>query len=185
MENELIILCVTGHPASGKDTVADYFISKGFAKISGGDILREEMQKLGLPIDRPHVYEFVKEMRQQHGNSYPAEKVIERITGNTVVAGFRNLEEVGALRQKFSKNFKLIAVNAPIEVRYQRALQRGRVCDNISFEQFKAEDERERAVTTGSHEVDLVMSTADIMIENDSTPEELFRKVDKILDSIN
>lgn len=41
----MIIIGLTGHPSSGKDTVAEYIANKGFAHISCGDLLREEMKK--------------------------------------------------------------------------------------------------------------------------------------------
>ena len=180
----MTILGITGHPASGKDTVADYLVLKGFLKISMGDILREEMQKQGIPTDRAHVHEFVRDMRKKGGNSYPAHEVIKRIRGNTVTCGIRNTEEVRIFREKFATDFKFIAVDAPIDVRYPCAKERRRIGDDISFEQFEIEEERERAHDSGSHEVDLVMAQADFKIINDATKEDLFGKIDKVLSQI-
>ncbi len=184
MEKKLIIIGITGHPASGKDTVADYLVARGFSKVSGGDILREEMQKLEIPTDRSHLHEFVTEMRKRRGNGYLSEETIKRINGNTVISGIRNSEEVRVFREELGDNFKIIAVETPIEIRYQRAKERGRIGDNISFDQFSREEEREKAAESGSHEVNLVIATADTIIENNGTPEDLFQKVDKFLESI-
>ncbi len=181
MVNESIIIGVTGHPASGKDTIADYLASQGFFKISGGDILREEMQKLGIPIDRSHIHEFVNEMRKERGNGYLAEEMIKKIKGNAVVSGIRNSEEIRIFREKFGNAFKLIAVQTPIEARYVRAKERGRIGDAISFERFKTEEEKEKAAESGSHEVDNVMALADVIMNNDGSKEDLFQKIDTLV----
>ncbi len=181
LKNNMNIIGVTGHPASGKDTVADYLVSKGFNKVSGGDILREEMIKLGIPTDRSHLHEFVAGMRQKYGNGYLSDETIKRIKGDTVISGIRNLEEVKIFREKLVSNFKLIAVEAPQEVRYRWARERGRIGDDISLEKFKKEEDQEKANDSGSHEVDLVIGQADFKIVNETTKEDLFANVDKIL----
>lgn len=184
MGNKLIVVGVTGHPASGKDTVADYLVRLGFSKFSCGDILRKEMKKLGIPTDRSHIHEFVKEMRVQRGNGYLAEEIIKNIKGNTVISGIRNRGELDAFKKKFDNNFKLITVQTPIEIRYKRAKNRNGIRDNISFDQFKAEEEKEKNTESGSHEVDLVIKEADAVIENGETPETLFLKIDKFIESM-
>lgn len=183
MGNKNIIIGVTGHPASGKDVVADYLASKGFLKISGGDILREEMAKLGLPIDRSSIHDFVVEKRKERGNGYLSEETIKRVTGDTVISGVRNTDEVRILKEAFGKNFKLIAVETPIEIRFERAKERGRIGDDVSFDKFKEEEEKEKAQESGSHEVDLVIKKADIIIQNDGSIEELFKKIDDFIRS--
>src|SRR3989344_7884508 len=99
------IIGIAGHPGSGKDTAADYLVAKGFLKISLGDILREKMRELGIPTDRANTHEFVKKERARYGNSYPVGEIVEKITGKTVVAGFRNTEEVKKIKERFGKDF--------------------------------------------------------------------------------
>lgn len=178
MGSKPIIIGITGHPASGKDTIANYLVSQGFFKVSGGDILRQEMKKMGVPIDRTSIHEFSKKMREQRGNGYLSEETIKRIKSNTVVSGIRNTQEVKIFREKFGDNFKLIAVQTPLEIRYKRAKKRNSARDSISLEQFKQEEEKEKAAVSGSHEVDLVIALADVVIENNGMLEELFKKVD-------
>ena len=177
----MVIIGITGHPASGKDTVADFLVSKGFSKISGGDILREEMIKQGIPTDRSHIHEFVTAMRLKKGNGYLSEETIKRIKGNTVISGIRNTEEVTIFRKRLGNDFKLFAVESPLETRYRWARERGRIGDDITLEQFRLEEEQERNKDSGSHEVDKVIGQADIIIKNDGTKDQLFQKVDTLL----
>lgn len=143
--------------------------------------MREEMQKLGIPIDRSHIHEFVNEMRKKRGNGYLAEETIKKIKGNTVVSGIRNSEEIRIFRENLGNAFKLIVVQTPIAARYVRAKERGRIGDAISFERFKAEEEKEKAAESGSHEVDKVMALADITMSNDGSKEYLFQKIDALV----
>ncbi len=177
----MIIIGVTGQPGSGKDTVADYIGTKGFRTISGGDVIREKMREIGLTTDRATMYEFIKKRREQYGNAYPSEEIIEKITADTVVAGFRNRDEVKFFRTKLGENYFLIAVEASLETRYERAKQRNRIGDDITLEQFRIEEQQERATDSGSHEVDAVVAIADVTIQNDGTLEELHEKVDEVL----
>ena len=59
-------------------------------------------------------------MRKVNGNSYPANIAASKIACDTVISGPRNVAEVDVFKNKFGKNFILVAVDAPIEVRYNR-----------------------------------------------------------------
>ena len=179
-----IIIGVTGHPASGKDTVGDYLVSKGYTKITMSDILREEMTKLGILTDRSHIHQYATEMRKKYGNGFLCEKAIKRIKGNTIISGIRNNEELKTFREKLGTDFKLISVTAPIEVRYKWAKERGRIGDDISFERFKLEEDQEKKTDSGSYDVDYVISQADFSIINNSTKEELFTNIDRFISSL-
>ncbi len=176
----MLIIGITGQPSSGKDTVAEYLASKGFAHVSSSDKIREEMRKVGLTTERENVSNFVIEKRKERGNGYLAEQISDAIIGDTVVSGLRNTAEIEIFRKRFGKEFLLIAVDAPIETRFRWAKDRGRIGDNISFEQFKKEEEKERAGSS-FHEVDHVIKLADHLIFNDGTKEELLKKVDSCL----
>jgi dephospho-CoA kinase len=181
----MIIIGIAGHPSSGKDTAAEYITDKGFVHISCGDILREEMRTLGLNIDRPSIRAFATEQRKKIGAFYPVNIACERINGqNTVVTGFRNLAEVEYIRECYKQDFVLIALQAPLEARYERTLGRNRVGDNISFEEFKIQEEAEKNNNPESHEVDNVLASANYIIENSGIRAELYRKLDVVLEKI-
>jgi dephospho-CoA kinase len=178
------VIGVTGHPSSGKDTVAEYITAKGFEHYSMGDTIRKDMRVLGLPTDRSSINKYVVERRKKDGVSYPAPEMAEAIKGNAVFSGVRNTAEVNIFKNKFGDNFTLIAVEAPIQTRYEWAKARGRAGDDIAFEQFKKEEEQERS---GSefHQVDMVINSADHLVLNDGTKEHLYTKIDVILNSLN
>ncbi len=178
------IIAVVGHPASGKDTVADRLVEKGFVHINSSDMLRAVMREQGIPTDRPHIHAFVSAQRVKRGNGYLAEEIADVITGDTVVSGFRNTAEVEVFRRRFSGEFTLIAVESSERTRYERIHGRKREGDDLTFEQFQAEEAAEKAKSTGSHEVDKAIALADITLQNDTTKEDLVAKVDAVLKDI-
>ena len=185
-----MVICFVGQPLCGKDTVAKYLEKqKGFNHISTGDIIREEMIKNNISIEpRENIRFFAEKSRRQHGNQYPVNIAVERIFDgiNTTVSGPRNMTEINAFRSRFGKNFVLVVIDAPIRARYEWAKNdsRGRAGDNISFEQFKKEEDIERAGNSGSHELDNVIKAANYTILNNGSKEELFGKIDDLLKKI-
>jgi len=158
------ILAVVGQPASGKDTVADYLAIKGFHQ---------------------HIVAFIDAGVVHRTTGYLAEDIADTITGDTVVSGFRNTAEIEIFRRRFDKNFKLIAVESSEQARYERIHSRNREGDDLTFEQFQAEELAEKAKNTGSHEVDKVIALADVALQNDGTKDELLEKVDLFLNNTN
>jgi dephospho-CoA kinase len=180
----MLIIGIAGHPSSGKDTSAEYIASKGYIHISLGDILREEMKKIGLPIDRPSIRQFVTEKRKEKGAFYPVNLACEKITDNTIITGFRNLAEVAYVRERYKNHFILIALDAPLTARYERALKRDREGDNLTFEEFKEHDEAERNNNPESHEVDNVLAEANYIIKNTGSQSDLYHEIDQLLTKI-
>ncbi len=85
------------------------------------------------------------------------------------------------MKEKFPNEFKLIAVDAPIETRYTWGKERGRIGDEVSFEQFvKTEEEREKSSKFGKLNTDKVIEMADFILTNDGTKEDLYKKIDGI-----
>ncbi len=180
-----LVFGVTGQPSSGKDTVAEHIESHGFLHIPTANLIREEMRKQGIEVDRAHTSAFVIEKRKERGPGYLAEEAVKRISGNAVVSGLRNVVEVEVLRKAFGKECILIAVEAPIETRYKWGTSRGRVGDSISFEQFKHEEEVEKKGNANAQQVDAVISMADKIILNDGTKEELLQKVNDLIATLD
>ena len=73
-----------------------------------------------------------------------------------------------------------MAVYAPIEIRYQRVKSgRERDGDNITFAQFKAQEEAE--LDSGTHELSKLLSTADRSVDNSRDKNDMFVQMDYIL----
>jgi dephospho-CoA kinase len=79
------------------------------------------------------------------------------------------------------KGFVLLAVDAPIEVRYARTRARGRDESATTFDEFRRKEELEMAGNETEQQIALCMAMADRTIFNDGTIEELHRKVEELL----
>ncbi len=177
----MIVIGITGHPASGKDTIADYLIEKGFTKYTMGDIIREEMRSLGLSLDRPSMSKFIEKKKREAGLDYICKIILTKLKDKTAVPGIRSTEEVKTFRKELGDKFILIAVQTHIERRHKWAQDRNREGDQITLEQFKAQEDKERDDYASGLEVDRVIELADYMIDNDGTREDLFKKVDELV----
>lgn len=175
------VIGISGHQVAGKDTIADYLSTKGFSKYTMSDILREEMRELGLSLDRDSMNKYSTEIKLKNGNDYLAHKIIKKISGNSTIPGIRSGLEVETLRKELGDKFILVAVHALLEKRYEWAKDRNRDGDNVTFEKFVEQQEKERNSSHGVHEIDKVIEMADLQIENNGTKEELYRKVDELI----
>ena len=58
--------------------------------------------------------------------------------------GTRNINEIEYFKKEFGNDFRLIAINTPFEIRFERVRKRARSDDMNSMEELKRRDEREK-----------------------------------------
>src|SRR2546423_13140805 len=138
-----MLIGLTGRNAAGKGEVAAYLQSRSFYFHSLSDAIRDEVRSRNLPISRELLIQVGNELRHRFGSGVLAERIIEKLDDdkNYVIDSIRNPAEVVAFRN--SKHFRLIRVEAPIEVRFQRNLVRSRENDPITFDKFVELENRE------------------------------------------
>jgi dephospho-CoA kinase len=107
----------------------------------------------------------------------PRQKKIKEVKNSNilVIDGVRNLEEIETFKRKLGDDFLLVAIQVSDELRYKRALDRGRKDDSKDIVKIKARDHRE--ICWG---LNTVISSADIVIQNEGSLEELHKKVKQI-----
>jgi len=177
-----MILGITGTIGAGKGTVVEYLVQKGFEHHSVREFLLEEIRARGLPEHRGSMRDVANELRQKH---HPAH-VIETLHGRAQEGGKDSIVEsvrtVGEAEFLKAAGASIIAIDADRQARYDRVVTRGSSTDQISFEQFVIEEDREMA---SSEHWDMnvfgVMKMADFTIENNGTEEELHAKIEAIL----
>ncbi|HUC20446.1 MAG TPA: AAA family ATPase [Candidatus Polarisedimenticolaceae bacterium] len=174
------VIGVAGYFGAGKDKFAEMLKqqleARGFkvGMISSGDLIRQYVRDndLGDPADRDVLRKTVDEVGAQYGYTYWLEQSIDQASR----AGIDILLYPG-LRQAVEANFLhdrgdiILTLDAPLEVRYQRAQQRGRAGDDVDFETFKANEEAERAGT--AQQIDAVTQAADTTVLNNGSLEQL------------
>lgn len=178
-----MIIGIVGPIASGKSMLSDSLVKKGFLKLSFSAEVREEATKRGLPIKRKELQDLGNEMRLTEGSDYWALRIIKKVdsTKNFVIEGIRNPVEVEALRKL--NNFILVAIDAPIEKRFQWIMIRQKDSDPASLEGVKAIDARDRGEGEELHgqQSAKCVEMADYYLINDKTKEHFEKKVEKFL----
>lgn len=183
----MLIIGLTGTNNSGKGEVGKYLVSKGFTYYSCSDELRKEAKKLGLPETRENLGLIIGDgLRKKFGKGILGKRLFEQLLKDNkdlvIVDSIRLKEEADELRK--SNNFKLIFVDAPIELRYKRALERKRITDNVSLKEFEKVEEKERKGIGTLMKMDDAYASADFKIINDSNLENLHKKIDEIIKKI-
>jgi len=176
-----MIIAITGTNAAGKDEAATYLETKGFAHFSLSDELREIARERKREPTREYLIALGNELRELHGNAYLTLRVLEKAEGNPhiVVSSIRNPGELEPVRH--TDGFKLIAIDAPAEIRYRRALSRGRIDSGTTFQQFIGQDAEEMSGADSEQNLHRLMAGADVRIANDGTLADFHRKLDEAI----
>src|SRR4030095_8242089 len=131
-----MLIGLTGRNAAGKGEVARYLQRKSFYYYSLSDVIRDEIRKRGDKPTRERLIIVGNELRQRYGSSVLAERILAKIEDDKhyIIDSIRNPAEVSAFRA--AKHFKLIRIEAPPEIRFQRIVSRHRKSDPRTFEEF-------------------------------------------------
>ncbi len=165
------IVGIAGTNGSGKDTLGHMLRDEfGYTTVSLSDILREELTRHGLPHTRENLSGLSSEMRQAEGDGVMSRKVFRKygtdrklcITSIRAPGEAEEIQKVGGI---------IVWIDADQRVRYDRIqmANRGRgVTDELSFEEFKAQEAREMTPTTlgGGLNMAAVRDMADEKIAN-------------------
>lgn len=175
-----MIIGLTGTNASGKGEVAKYLKEKGFQYLSLSDIVRHEAEFKGLELTRENLILTGNLMRAQFGPDILAERTIEKITKkNCVIDSIRNLAEAKAVKKL--PDSLLLAIDAPSELRYERAQKRKEERDKLSFAEFKRLEAQENFKSETGQQLRLVIKEADKLIINDGLLQDLHKEIDVLL----
>lgn len=176
-----IILGFTGLPASGKGTAAKYYSDKyGAPTFRFSTSMRDLLDRLYLPQSRENMSTISRITREAFGQDLYA-KVMAGDVGKAehdivVVEGIRRMDDVVELKKL--PNFKLVAIEADMKIRYERLKVRGENSDDTSktWEQFQKDHELETEIS-----IPPVMAKADVVVNNDGTLEELYKQLDALI----
>lgn len=185
-----MIIGLTGRNASGKGEVANYLKSKGFIYYSLSDVIREEATKRGLDHSRDNLIKIGNELRQNFAPNYLAQQINNKIKNqlknnpkqNFVIDSIRSPFEAKELMK--NKDFVLVGIEAPIEIRFKRLLERNRIGDAKTLEEFKKQEAKENTSGSASQQLDKTFSMAQKVIVNDGTLKEMYGKIDLVLNRI-
>ncbi|MEM4703432.1 MAG: AAA family ATPase [Candidatus Pacearchaeota archaeon] len=173
-----MIISVIGTIGSGKDTVANFFVKKGFKKIVMSDFLRQIEKHRKIKPTRANLRKLQLELRKKYGEDILMEmllsEIVEKNLKNVVVSGLRTPQQIIFAKRKLKS--KVIFVDADPKERFIRIRARGRHGDPKTFPEFLHEDALENAMFHVSRNKKL----ADFRIDNSKDPRTLEKQLKKI-----
>jgi dephospho-CoA kinase len=173
------LIGLTGTNGAGKSEAAAFFRKRGFAYFSLSDLIREELHKRQLPATRDNLIRAGNALRRRYGADILARRVLRRVKGDAVIDSIRNPREVERLRMR--KNFRLLAVDAPAAVRFERVRRRGREESAATLEEFQAKEREEMGRSSQAQQLGVCMRMADLTLVNDSSLKNFHRKLEALL----
>lgn len=166
-------------PGSGKTEAALLLKDLQIPVVTMGDRIREEMKARKIEINSENMRKFMIELRKEKGMEVVAKKTlpfIQKLKSKIIIVdGIRNKEEIDYFKTNL-KFFKIIAILASPEIRYQRLMDRKREDDSLDLNKLKDRDQKELFVG-----IDKVIEQADHQIINESTKEFLSSEIKKII----
>jgi dephospho-CoA kinase len=174
------LIGLTGTNGAGKGEAAAYFGGKGYSYYSLSDVIRDELRGRGEPASRDNLIRTGNELRRRFGPDVLVRRTIAKVKAGerAVIDSIRNLQEVAYLRAQ--GDFVLLAIDAPVEVRFARVGVRGRDESASNLEAFRKKEEEERAGGAAAQQLEACVAAADRVIVNDGTLPEFHRKLKEI-----
>ena len=172
------LIGLTGTHGAGKGTVTEILArGYGFAVYSVSEFLASEALRRGMQPDRAARRDIANELRRLSPTALmeavyaTLPEGVERV----VIEPQYTLEEVRCIQ---GKGGIVLALDAPLEMRYARIQVRGSTKDIVSFEEFRRSQELEMRSKDGDRQnLTAAMAAADVWLKNDGTREELERVV--------
>lgn len=203
MQTKNKYIAIVGPIAAGKTTVAE-IIKKKFGypiyKLSQG--IYDEADKRGLDREKRVVLQNLgDELREKFGVDVLAQLVISKILKKfqddekedkiqgAIIESIRNHNEVLKLREEFGKDLLVISVNAPMKLRYERAVKRqGQYKEqNYTYAEFKEIAKRDLGDKNDENGQNVIkcMELADVRIENTGDIKSLEKEINRVLGSLS
>ena len=182
------IIGITGTLGAGKGTIVDYLINHyGFKHYSVRGYLIEEALKRGMELNRDTYVVVANDLRATYGPSYITDQLYLQAAANgtdAVIESVRTPGEVESLRKH--EHFMLFGVDADPKIRYERVVNRASETDQISFETFIENEQREMSSNDTNHQyISKCMQMADHVFVNNGDFQELFQQVEQVLGNLS
>lgn len=175
-----MMIGITGTIGSGKGTLAAYLVTKGFRHVSVSDFLLREASVRGMPMNRVTSRIIGNEYRSKSPTALIEAVLKDADAGisSIVIESLHTVAEVMYVQQYG----KVIAIDAPEELRHRRIEKRQDKKDALSPGVLVSEEQRETA-SENPNENNLMsaIQTADYHIENAGSVSSLEDSVDAIL----
>ncbi len=175
------IIVIVGLPGAGKDTAAGFLREKGIPFLTFSSVIKDEIKQRGIMDSLENEEVVAKDLRKKFGRDIVAKRIAEKISNlkkdYVCLVGPRNIEELEYLKD-FGEII-LLVIEADKKIRFERMKRRGDSRDPKTFEEFEWRENKNLELG-----IDKVLKTKKYpkyVIQNNGTPEELKKHVEKII----
>ncbi len=184
----MLIIGITGTLGAGKGTIVDLLVNDfSFKHFSVRGYLIDQILGRGMEVNRDSMTLVANDLRANNSPSFITDQLFEQAKttgGNCVIESIRTPGEIISLRK--NPGFYLFAVDADPMIRYDRIFLRKSETDNIDFDTFISNEEREMRSENPNHQnLSKCIELADFKFFNDSTIEKLHNEVTIVLTKLN
>ncbi len=175
-----LVIALLGMPGSGKTEAIQYLEERyGWPKVYFGSITFDEVAKRGLPLTPENERIVREDLRNTFGKDHYAKEVIRRVDAISsdvvLIESLYMWTEHLTLKDHYGGSFKMIAIHASPEIRYERLEHR-------SVRPFT----REQAIERDRAQIEFLeqggpIAMADVMLVNEGEREDLFVKLDEAI----
>lgn len=178
-----MILGITGSFGAGKGAAVDYLTTeKNFHHYSASGFITDEIKRRDLPVDRDSMILVANDLRAKHGPSYIIDSLYaqaEETGGDSVIESLRAIAEVRRIKELGGL---VLGIDAPAELRYERAFSRQSEKDNVPYEKWLAQEKAESNPDDPTkQDIFGALKESDVVISNEGTMEELYSKLEQFL----
>jgi dCMP deaminase len=170
---------------SGKDSVAEYLMKKGFTHYSLSDFLRAELDRQGKERTRDALVELGNKLRAEQGQGVLGKRAFEKIGESKedfVVSSIRHPEEARALMKH--GHFFFVEIRSPLKTRFERIKKRNRENDPKTIKELKEYEELESQKQGPGQQLSNVIKMTKYVIKNESSLAQLYKKTNSLVDDL-
>ena len=179
-----MLIGLVGTLGSGKGIVRELLEERGFNGKIFSDVLKEELIKRGIEVNRENLQDMGNEIRNNEGTNTLAKRLIASLdlTKDCFVDGARNPGEIEELKVN---GFVILSIDAPREIRFKRMLERGAKRDPKTWDEFLKIEKRDLGEEDkAGQQVSKCMEMADFKLINDLDIKDLNNKITEFLKKI-
>ncbi len=176
------VIALVGMPGAGKGLCVEYLEKKGWPSVYLGGFTVDEVKLRGLEVNEANEKTVREELRVKEGMDVMAKRILPKIENHfaegaavVIADGIYSWAEYRVFKERFAEDVIVIAVVSARSVRHERL--QNRPVRPLSDEEATA---REYAEIENSDKGGPI-ANADYTVLNDSTPEETYSQLERIL----
>jgi len=173
-------LGLVGSNGAGKSAVCHYLETLGFSVCSLSDIVRREATNAGLTTNREHLIQTGTRLKEEFGEAYLAQESVLAMQAEDAVV-YDSVRHPAEAAYLVSSGVVMVAVDAPIMLRYQRVCVRQNDTDFVTFETFKEQDDWENLGKGTGQNISETRQFCNYTLNNSGDLESLHLQIDHLL----